>query len=316
VSTDKSTNLLIKIKNFRVIKQAEIDLSRKGVIFYGPNGSGKSTAIHSLLGLFGSRDSLDDLDGELYLKYGDDHIRVYREVQLMLDAKVGGYEEKRMPFDDPRALDAIRLFWNKIGVRRIAHIEGDILKIYDLYRTIPGFEPDLQLDINDKDSWRRVMSQPQLLFEEINGRFLLNYIRDLVDSDIDILYIIIRLAVDTDTQKYKWVEWTKLAYGYRRAAMMMIGLLADVILIEGFDNGLHIDLGLEILNSYEKVLGGSNRFVVIETHIGSLITRKIRTWDIYYFDRGVVKKISEKDLSYIELFKRELEAYKQYFSTQ
>jgi hypothetical protein len=116
--------------------------------------------------------------------------------------------------------------------------------------------------------------------------------------------------------RYKWIKWPRLAYGHRRAAMMMIGLLADVILIEGFDNGLHIDLGLEILNSYERVLEGSNRFVVIETHIGSLITQKIRTWDIYYFDRGVVKKISEKDLSCIELFKRELEAYKQYFSTQ
>lgn len=81
---------------------------------------------------------------------------------------------------------------------------------------------------------------------------------------------------------------------------------SDIVIVEGYDSGLHIDLSIKLLETAEEL----GRRVVIETHVGLLTTWFLKKgWRSYYFDNGVSREITRENISSMDLFRRERELF-------
>ena len=105
------------------------------------------------------------------------------------------------------------------------------------------------------------------------------------------------------------IEKQKFSHGIKRALLILYALEnSDAVFIEGFENGMHIDLIRKLFEYIDDIYGG--KIIVVETHnILLLKLGVLKGWSVYYISRNLIKKLSEiEDLRDTTLFNKEIEA--------
>jgi len=249
-----------------------ISLSVDKTILYGPNGGGKSSIIRALIMLLTKNESyLYDLLYEV--KESRDLLVILKEnadVKLCKNSECISFEQSGM-----------------LGDYRVARLSGDILRVYG----------DI-LDVYDSESLGKMLGRPEFT-EKIEEFFR------WLECPIYRFYR--RYFKEENT----WLEIQFLPYGYKKALMLLYALENnDVVLVESFEGGLHVDLMRELLDYINNAY--DDKVIIIETHSGLPVTWGIKNnWSAYYVWRNnIVKLRTPQDLSSINLFSRELEALK------
>jgi hypothetical protein len=279
-------NLKFSIKKLPPLefdKPATIDINK--TILYGPNGVGKSNIIRILLTLLlGDDISIKYLIEEMPI----DRLKNNTDATLYTDKgsielSNGKYIIKRENKEFVRERLSIDEIERIIGLKTVGRIIGDHMI------TNRG-----EIDIWKSDEIERLTEEAE--FSE-------KIIDFLIDLGIERLYY----------KKYRengeWREIQFLPYGFRRALMILYTLEHnDVIFIEGFENGMHIDLTRKIIEYID--IEYKDKIVIIETHNSlPLKLGVLKRWSVYYIDRNLIKKLSGiEDLRDITLFKKEIEA--------
>jgi ABC-type branched-subunit amino acid transport system ATPase component len=104
-----------------------------------------------------------------------------------------------------------------------------------------------------------------------------------------------------------WQPLSRLSYGERRRLAIEAALAAaDVVLIENFEAGLHVDAVVDLVRNIAEQHGG---VVVLETHSGLVLKAAQRYGISSYYVEPIarLKRIERLDDS--ELFARELSAW-------
>jgi hypothetical protein len=305
----------LKIRNFRVVKEADIEVKRGINILYGPNAGGKSTIIHALLATMGiGGDILERklaLDGTVEVIHEGNYVRYVR-----LDEREGRYSCKAKDMEKPYELkvdtiqelhiediDGVQCylkFWEEVGVRRVGYMFGDKIIVYNVggrgsFSTINVAKETVTLRLDDiwrEEVWTQSTSKPHFFDGLYEG------IRWLTD----IRYLHGGYALKGD----KWIPVELLGYGERKTlALLLASKYSDLIVIEGFEGGLHIDLAPDLLSQLE------DKIVIVETHMGVVVGKGFeRNWNIYYVENGVANRISgPDDLLKTKLIQKEAELY-------
>jgi hypothetical protein len=301
----------LKIGNFRVVKEADIEVKRGINILYGPNAGGKSTIIYALLATMGIGN--ENLKRKLAL---DGIIEVIHEgnyVMYRLDKREGRYSCKAKDMERPYELkvdtiwepyiediDGVQCylkFWEEVGVRRVGYMFGDEVVVYNVGGSTSSIDVDgesvpLRLNVWDKQAWAQFTGKPHFfdgLYRSISWL-------------TDIKYLHGGYALKGD----EWIPVELLGYGERKTlALLLASKYSDLIVVEGFEGGLHIDLALDLLSQLE------DKIVVAETHMGVVVGKGFeRKWNIYYVEKGVANRVSSlNDLLKTELIQKEAELY-------
>jgi ABC-type lipoprotein export system ATPase subunit len=98
------------------------------------------------------------------------------------------------------------------------------------------------------------------------------------------------------------------SHGIKRAIMILYAIEnSDIILIEGFENNLHIDTLGRLFEYIDECY--KDRTIVIETHNSFLLKLGVlKGWSVYYIDRNLIKKLDKiEDLRDLDIFRREVE---------
>jgi molybdopterin-guanine dinucleotide biosynthesis protein len=175
-------------------------------------------------------------------------------------------------------------------VKAIAHVRGD--------QVIVG---NLRFDIHDDEAWNKLTAEP----------FLVYSIRDDMMSLLDVGYLHGGYALKmprTPEEEFRWIPVVELSYGERKViAILLVASMADVdvVVIEGFEGGLHFDLAVDLLGTLEDY----EKYVLVETHMGILVTSGLkRGWNVYYVSRDGVTRLTKDNILETSLFKDETEA--------
>jgi len=294
-------SIMLEVK-FRAVKSARIAVEPGVNILYGPNASGKSTIIHALLAMMGIEDF--DMLGRLRLSDA-------AEVTVSVGSayvKFSGGKYSCMSREDGEVVEGrvneVRLclqeFWKNAGVRTVGYMYGDTLKVYNVagseleVRAEDGSRHSptwLSLNVWNQQEWERLTSLPQV-FDGILGD-----IRDLAD----VRYLHSGYAHVDDA----WIPVELLGYGERRAiALMLAYKYSDLIIVEGFEAGLHADLAVYLLNKL------SEKSVLLETHMGILLSAALENrWKVYYVYDGEAKEVTRENILSLDLIRREIESY-------
>jgi energy-coupling factor transporter ATP-binding protein EcfA2 len=305
----------LKIRNFRVVKEADIEVKRGINILYGPNAGGKSTIIYALLATMGiGNENLKRklaLDGIIEVVHEGNYVRYVR-----LDKREGRYSCKAKDMERPYELKVDTIwepyiedidemqcylkFWEEVGVRRVGYMFGDEVMVYNVggRGSVSTLNVDRETvalrlkDIWDEQVWTQFTSKPHF-YEE-----LYESIRWL----IGIRYLHGGYAFKDD----KWIPAELLSYGERKTlALLLASKYSDLIVVEGFEGGFHIDLALDLMSQLE------DKIVIVETHMGVVIGKGFeRNWNIYYVENGIANRVSNlNDLLKTELIQKEAELY-------
>lgn len=280
----------LRIKSASVVSEAPLK-----VLLYGPNGGGKSSTMYALMLV-----TLGD-EGLAHLEVVDDvyiaRVKEGAEVLLKLGDKVLGCVKGKYVCGDSGSsvFEAIRPcvsdLLSMVGINRIAFVRSDTayytvlggrFEEYDIYTTLDSI-------VEDK--------------EELENLGLTTTWAELIDV-YDVSRGKLKTYIDEEP---RWIPLKLLAYGFRRA--MLITYLvekADLILIEGFEAGLHVDLVHALLEWLNK----KTKHVVIETHSGLALKKALDfKWNVYYVSNGDAIKVTFESLDNVDMFKREIEAY-------
>ncbi len=311
----------LEVSNFRVLRSANIEVRRGVNILYGPNGAGKSSIIYALLSQTGIRDGKElDLESKLKLS-PQTTIRVIQEdLRLGLEYNNGEYkcsyveenEVKSMSSDSILGVgQCYRRFWHTLGVYRITWIAGDIMRMFDVFGSLSsilleyyGDVINMNVNLWDRDEWFNLTQVPLMDLEGRLPRDLLNDIASLTG----VSYMHRGHALKLLNGKEVWVPISTLSYGARKTILLLLAAYySDMVVVEGFEGGLHFDLAVDLLDALEDY----NKYIIVETHMGILIPVGLqRGWNIYYVSNGEAVKVTKENIFEIELFRRELEAYK------
>jgi hypothetical protein len=311
----------LEVSNFRVLRSANIEVKRGINILYGPNGAGKSSIIYALLSQTGIQDG-KELDLESKLKpFPQTTIRVIQEdSRLRLEYDNGEYKCSYVEDDKVKSVSSesilgvgqcYRRFWHTLGVYRITWIAGDIVRMFDVFGSLSSillkyYEDVINMNVNlwDRDGWFNLTQVPLMDF---GGRLPRNLLNDIA-SLTDVSYMHRGHALKPLNGGEVWVPITSLSYGERKTILLLLAAYySDMVVVEGFEGGLHFDLAVNLLDTLEDY----NKYVIAETHMGILIPVGLkRGWNIYYVSDGEAVKVTKENIFEIELFRRELETYK------
>jgi energy-coupling factor transporter ATP-binding protein EcfA2 len=263
------------------IRLAEpITLEFDRTILYGRNAQGKSTIIKTLLLLLVKNEAYRRL---LVPEVEDDQFWL----QNILSEKVELCMGDRC-VDRPGLLDDVKA----------ARIVGD--ELYIIARTREDEILANRLNVQNTDNLEAMLSEPEVV-EALEEFF------EWLEPPVELYRGFFKELTSS------WLKIIHLAYGYRRALMILYALAkCDIVAIEGFESGLHIDLMKLILQHINEKYR-DKKVVVIETHSGLPVTYGLATgWTVYYVTRSnIVKLKSYRDLiEKAELFLKELEAVK------
>uniref|UniRef100_A0A7J3Z675 ATP-binding protein n=1 Tax=Ignisphaera aggregans TaxID=334771 RepID=A0A7J3Z675_9CREN len=277
------------------LRGAEVLLHIGKTILYGPNGGGKTAIIRALIymiaGEGGKRDRL------LYeLEAIENYARIFGKTDTELCIHSGKVK-------DSEGVDCAELKCDELTCRakevvwpkryELARIAGDVF-----YSTREAQKIDI---IHNQGDLKNVLSEP-LFIERVEEflyyhgskitRFHGDYFKELVNGES------------------RWAPIIALPYGIKKAILILYALENhDIVLIEGFEAGLHLDLMRGLLDYVDDIY--RDRIVVIETHSGLPIRWGIdRGWSVYYVDRSAIEVLRSREelLQKATLFKREVEA--------
>jgi GTPase SAR1 family protein len=301
--------MMLRVNNYKVIKSAEIEVGK--TILYGPNSSGKSSIIYALLTLTTSKHPDENI--ERVIKHGVDEANIaihhgesfieYSGKDRLYRCRHGSknVEGSSIEFVE----DCVKEFWRSLGIDRIGHVAIDKMYVFDVPRgdIISYREKDLSeamLDVEDPmnpENWYRLLSHPEV----ISGR---------VAEDLWDICGIERIYGPFVRINGKWLPIHVLSDGLKRAILMIIAMHhSDLLIIEGFENSLHIDLIVYLLNRFEEY---EDKKIIIETHSGMVVLSRLmipERWQAYYVDQGTVRKITKETMKDISQLRSEREAY-------
>jgi hypothetical protein len=301
----------LKIRNFRVVKEADIEVKRGINILYGPNASGKSTIIYALLATMGI--GVENLKRKPVL--ADAIEVVHGGSYVRLNMREGRYSCKAKDMKEPyelifgtsgelpiEVIDGVQCylkFWEEVQVRRVGYMFGDEVSVYNVgggdsisTLDVDGETVALKLNVWDERVWTQFTSKPHFyerLYESVRWLTGIRYLHG-------------GYALKDD----KWIPAELLSYGERKTlALLLASKYSDLIVVEGFEGGFHIDLALDLLSQLE------DKIVIVETHMGVVIGKGFeRNWNIYYVENGIANRVSNlNDLLKTELIQKEAELY-------
>jgi energy-coupling factor transporter ATP-binding protein EcfA2 len=266
-----------RLDPIRLAEPTPLEFDR--TILYGRNAQGKSTIIKTLLLLLVKNEAHGRL---LVPEVEDDQFWL----QNILSEKVELCMGDRC-VDRPGLLDDVKA----------ARIVGD--ELYIIARTREDEILANRLNVQNADNLEAMLSEPEVV-EALEEFF------EWLEPPVELYRGFFKEPING------WLKITHLAYGYKRALMILYALeKCNIVSIEGFESGLHIDLMKLILQHINEKYRG--KVVVIETHSGLPVTYGLATgWTVYYVTRSnIVKLQSYRDLvEKAELFLKELEAVK------
>jgi len=152
-------------------------------------------------------------------------------------------------------------------------------------------------------------------FERSDMNSPIPLVKEIIENVEEIAYELLSISrIFTEAGKIyvkkrnEWILFNQLAYGERKALTIITAInLADVIFLEAFEAGLHADLIVDLIDYLTK----SDKIVVIETHLGLIVTQGVsKGWTAYYIEDGrTIKEISKlAQLRDVNLYRREIEA--------
>jgi predicted ATPase len=261
----------------RLVEPATLEFGR--TILYGPNAQGKSTIIKAILLLLVRDESRRNL---LVPEVEDDPFWL----QSLLSERVELCAGDRC-VDRPGLLDDVKA----------ARVVGD--ELYIVAQTRESRLLASRLSALSTDSLEAMLSEPEVV-EALEEFF------EWLDPPVELYRGFFKEPTDG------WLRINHLAYGYKRTLMILYAMeKCDVVAIEGFEGGLHVDLMKLILRHINERY--KDKVVVIETHSGLPVTYGLATgWTVYYITRNSITTLkSYRDLiEKAELFLKELEAVK------
>jgi predicted ATPase len=268
-----------KLGPIKLNKRVEIRIGK--TILYGGNGQGKSTIIRAIIRLI-LKEKDDSILNHVTQEINDKYYWVW--IKNSSDAFLHDLLNNRQAdFEHPGLIDN----------PRISRIIGDTLYIYSKDRR--GEASRDVIDAANPDHLFMILSEPEIA-EKAEEFFA------WLDVPIIDFYHGYYREKGLD-----WLDVSNLPYGYRRALMMIYALeKSDYLFIEGFENGLHIDLMLMLLDLFSKVEG---KVTVVETHNSFPIVYGLKKgWRVYYIKRSDVVEIANYDQlrEKADLFLREL----------
>jgi energy-coupling factor transporter ATP-binding protein EcfA2 len=264
-----------KLGPIRLAEPITLEFDR--TILYGRNAQGKSTIIKTLLLLL-----VSEAQGRLLVPESEDDPFWLQDLLEKVKLCMGD-----RCVDRPGLLDDVKA----------ARVVGD--ELYIIARTRENKLLTDKLNVRNTDNLEAMLSEPEVV-EALEEFF------EWLDPPVEFYRGFFKEPING------WLKITHLAYGYKRALMILYALeKCDIVSIEGFESGLHIDLMKLILQHINEKYRG--KVVVIETHSGLPVTYGLATgWTVYYVTRSnIVKLKSYRDLvEKAELFLKELEAVK------
>jgi len=250
-------------------------------ILYGRNAQGKSTIVRALLFLLVRPESFrrfllpeleEDPLGEMLFKKSD--------IKLCAN-------DRCVNSSNPGLLDDVKL----------SRIVGDTS--YIITRDRKGDIESHIFSIRNTENLKSMLREPEVV--EVLEEFF-----RWLEPPIEDYYVEYFREPGSD-----WLNIVNLAYGYKRALMFLYALeKSDIVTIEGFESGLHIDLMKYILQYINTRYRDKLKVVLIETHNGIPVVYGLNTgWTIYYVTRNNILKLQNyRDLlDRAELFLKELE---------
>ena len=301
--------MMLRVNNYKVIKNAEIEVGK--TILYGPNSSGKSSIIYALLMLITSKHPDENI--ERVIKHGVDEANIaihhgesfieYSGKDRLYRCKYGSKIVEGGSIE--LVEDCAKGFRKSLGIDRISHVAVDKMYVFNVPRgdIISYKEKDLSeavlyvKDPMDPGNWYRLLSHP-------------NVVSDMVAEDLWDMCGIERIYGPFVRIDGKWLPIHVLSDGLKRAILMIIAMHhSDLLIIEGFENSLHIDLIVYLLNRFEEY---EDKKIIIETHSGMVVLSRLmipERWQAYYVDQGTVRKITKETMKDISQLRSEKEAY-------
>jgi predicted ATPase len=268
----------------RLERPVELDIGR--TVLYGPNAAGKSFIIRALAYLLPPEDVRDNLVFEVRNVGSYARLFGYADVELCEDNRCATLESDGTNFKMKEAV------WSRRY--RVTRIFGDCI--------YPGAALRCTDIVHEFEDLRNTLSEPTIA--EAAEKFLHHYY-----TELDIERFHGNYFREFVNGKHEWHDIILLPYGIKKAIAIIYALETyDVILIEGFESALHLDLMRALLDFINDVY--SNKVIVIETHSGLPLRWGIaKGWNVYRIERNNIVRLSKlEDLTNIELFKKELEA--------
>ncbi len=274
----KITLTLSALGPIRLSEPATMEFNK--TILYGRNAQGKSTILRALLFLIVRSDSyrhflLPELESD---PFGE---MLFRKSDIKLCTN-----DRCVSSSNPGLLDDVRL----------SRIVGDT--IYIITRDRKGDIESHVFSIHDATHLKSMLREPEVV--EVLEEFF-----RWLEPPIEDFYLEYFREPGSE-----WLNIVNLAYGYRKALMFFYALeKSDIVTLEGFEGGLHIDLMKYILQ-YVNTRYRDKKVILIETHNGLPVVYGLNTgWTVYYVTRNnIVKLQSYRDLlDKAELFLKELE---------
>jgi len=281
-------SIKVIIRDFMGLRDVEVEISK--TLLYGPNAAGKSRVIYALMNVINHYGLMDyfaretgdtvkeELKGDYDVVVGDTIISV-RDWQFKVRSPRGEFGPGSYDTVAPYIVEA----FGKIKVNRVAWVTttGSIVDA-----NIAGdYSP---LKTGDIKVWLR---NPEEV-EALEGIWrLFTKARRFYSNKVKV--------------GNEWIPPSLLSAGERKAVMLTyLARHKDLLVIETFEGGLHIDMALDLID----VFSDEARYVVLETHYGLIVGKALeRGWNVYYFDEGKASKIGS--LREAALLEREVRAY-------
>jgi hypothetical protein len=176
-------------------------------------------------------------------------------------------------------------------VKRVAYVMGDTVVF-----------GDFKFNIHDAEAWRKLTAEPFPLMADTELHHNIRWLTGVAYLHGGYALLLARQPGQHDV----WIPITSLSYGERKViAMLLVASMADMIVVEGFEGGLHFDTAIDLLDTLEDY----KKHVIVETHMGIIITAGLKKgWNVYYVSRGGVVKLTKENILETSLFEEEAEA--------